>query len=81
MIKTKDGMYQLTWEELRPLLTDSERFNERRMHMIKKGIKCPRCKKNLLLLYGTAVRSVTCVCGCNINLKQKSEWKEKRHNA
>ena len=46
------------------------------MHMIKKGIKCPRCKKNLLLLYGTAVRSVTCACGCSIDLKQKSARKE-----
>ena len=27
MIKTKDGMYQLTLEQLRTLLTDSERLN------------------------------------------------------
>ena len=27
MIKTKDGMYKLTLDELRDLLTDSERLN------------------------------------------------------
>lgn len=27
MIKTKDGMYKLTLDELRSLLTDSERLN------------------------------------------------------
>ena len=44
--------------------------------MIKKGIKCPRCKKNLLLLYGTAVRSVTCSCGCSVDLKTKGQGRE-----
>lgn len=46
--------------------------------MIKKGIKCPRCKKNLLLLYGTAVRSITCVCGCSVDLKQKQPQRDEK---
>ena len=51
------------------------------MHMIKKGIKCPRCKKNLLLLYGTAVRSVTCACGCSVDLKQKQPQRKEGNHA
>ena len=50
--------------------------------MIKKDLKCPQCGKTLLRLYGTAVRSVTCACGCSVDLKQKQpQRKESRHDA
>lgn len=52
------------------------------MHMIKKDLKCPQCGKTLLRLYGTAVRSVTCACGCSVDLKQKQpQRKEGRRYA
>ena len=39
--------------------------------MIKKDLKCPRCGKTLLRLYGTAIHSVRCTCGFWLDLKEK----------
>lgn len=38
--------------------------------MIKRQVKCPRCKKVLLRAYSTAIRSVTCSCGYTIDMKK-----------
>lgn len=43
--------------------------------MLKKDLKCPQCKKPLLRLYSTMVKSVTCSCGFRLDLRSK-EHKE-----
>lgn len=51
------------------------------MHMIKRELRCPRCGKTLLRLYGTALRRVECTCGYLVDLKTKEHGEEVRHRA
>ena len=54
---------------------------ERNMHMIKRELRCPRCGKTLLRLYGTALRRVECTCGYLVDLKTKEHGEEVRRRA
>ena len=41
--------------------------------MINKQLKCRKCGKVLLRAYSRAVVSVTCSCGCTVELKHTKE--------
>lgn len=49
--------------------------------MIKRELRCPRCGKTLLRLYGTALRRVECTCGYPVDLKTKEHGEEVRRRA
>lgn len=49
--------------------------------MIKRELRCPRCGKTLLRLYGTALHRVECTCGYPVDLKTKEHGEEVRRRA
>lgn len=48
--------------------------------MIKEQVKCPRCGKVLLRMYSTAVLTVTCKCGCKVDLKHLDKKGDNKSN-
>lgn len=45
--------------------------------MIKERLKCPQCGKVLFRGYSAAIISVTCPCGCTIDLKHRQKHSQK----
>jgi hypothetical protein len=43
------------------------------MDMVKQDLKCPRCGKRLLRSYSFHIKSITCSCGCRMNLMHNVE--------
>ena len=48
--------------------------------MIKEQVKCPRCDKVLLRMYSTAIRTITCKCGCMIDMKYLDKKGDNKSN-
>lgn len=43
------------------------------MDMVKQDLKCTRCGKRLLRAYSYHIKSITCSCGCHMQLLHNVE--------